>query len=449
MAEMNLMDFQGAVDYVLSFADYERLSRSAVVFDLARIEALLHRSGDPHLAARAVHVAGTKGKGSTSAMIATALTASGHRTGLYTSPHLHTIRERIQIDGSLISERAFAGLVARLRPHIEYINRTCTLGELTTFEILTAMAFSHFEERAVDFQVLETGLGGRLDATNVIRPEVCVITSISLDHTEVLGDTIAQIAVEKAGIIKPGTPVVCAPQVPEAASVIEEVCHDRESRLIRVGHDVTWKKTGASDLGQSFRVKGTKGSYDLTVPLLGEHQLENAAAAVAALEVLAEGTGITPDSIARGLAQVRWPGRLQVMRTRPLFVVDGAHNADSVEKLKQSLRQSFAFDDSILIVGASRDKNITGIVAGLAPFSRRVIVTQSEHPRAAEVSTLAQEFSKWGIEALIARDTDSAIRAALREAKPTDLICVTGSLFVVSEALRYFGRPAQPGTTAP
>ncbi|MBM4461892.1 MAG: bifunctional folylpolyglutamate synthase/dihydrofolate synthase [Chloroflexi bacterium] len=438
MAEINGVGFQTAVDYVLSFADYERLSRSAVVFDIARIEALLKRIGNPHLAAKSVHVAGTKGKGSTAAMIASVLTASGYRTGLYTSPHLLTIRERIQVDGRLISEGEFAAVVERLKPEIEHVNRFGELGELTTFEILTAIAFAYFKERAVDFQVLETGLGGRLDATNVVKPEVCVITSISLDHTEVLGDTIAKIAAEKAGIIKPGCKVVCAPQKAEALAVIEKACQDRGASLVKIGEKITWRRTRITDSSQSFRLKGTRGEYDLTIPLLGEHQLENAAAAVAALEILRDrAPGLSDGSIAAGLARVNWPGRLQVLQRNPLFIVDGAHNADSARRLREALKQYFDFDDAILIVGTSQEKDIPGIVAELSSLTSQVIVTRSAHPRAATAARLVAEFSKWEVNPEVTEDIASAVGLALAKAKPRDLICVTGSLFVVSEAIEH------------
>jgi len=431
--------FQAAVDYVLRFADYERLSRSAIVFDLARVEALLSRVGEPHLKAKSVHVAGTKGKGSTSAMIASVLTASGYRTGLYTSPHLLTIRERIQVDGMSISEDEFAAVAEKLKPEVEAVNRFNIMGELTTFEILTVMAFVYFAQKAVDFQVMEVGLGGRLDATNVVRPEVCIITSISLDHTEVLGDTIALIAGEKAGIIKPGVTVVSAPQSPEAAAVIERVCREKGSTLIRVGREVAWRDHRQSDSGQSFHLKGIRGNYKFTLPLLGEYQLDNAAAAVAALETLAnQGARITPQSIAKGLLQVHWPGRLQVLQRHPLFIVDGAHNDDSARKLREALRQYFRFDKAILIFGASHEKNIATMVAELVPLFSSVIVTRARHPRAASVSALEAEFSRWGIKAEAAEDTKSAIEKALTLATPDDLICATGSLFVVSEALEYF-----------
>ncbi len=435
---MSQRDYQAALDYVLSFADYERAFRSAVVFDISRIEALLKRLGKPQQAARSVHVAGTKGKGSTSAMIASMLIASGYRTGLYTSPHLHTFTERIQVDGEPIAEEKFAEIVWGLKPEVETVNRFGGLGELTTFEILTALAFVYFKERGVDFQVLETGLGGRLDATNVVKPEICAITSISFDHTEVLGNTLAQIAVEKAGIIKPGSRVVSAPQNPEASAVIERVCQERGASLIKVGQEVAWRRNKISDSGQSFQLKGIRGDYDFTIPLLGEHQLENAAVAVASLEILANlGAKVSPESMAIGLSQVCWPGRLQILQHNPLFVVDGAHNADSAMNLREALKQYFDFDDAILIIGTSQDKDLAGIVAELSPLPSMVIATHSHHPRAVVTSELVAEFSKWGVKPQVAENVASAVDLALDKAKPRDLICATGSLFVVAEVIEY------------
>ncbi len=432
------MDYHQALDYILSFADYERASRSAVVFDLRRMEALLTRLGNPHLAARSIQVAGTKGKGSTAAMLTSVLTMAGYRTGLYTSPHLHSFTERIQVDMKPVSEEEFATLTERIRPEVEVVNLQGEWGELTTFELLTALAFSYFKERGVDFQVLETGLGGRLDATNVVNSQVCVITSISFDHMEVLGNNLAQIAAEKAGIIKPGNWLVCAPQSPEASAVIDKVCQEKGARLVKVGEDITWQKTSSNLSQQSFQLRGRIHNYDLVLPLLGEHQLENAACAVAALEVLSNsGARISPQSIATGIAQVRWQGRLQILQQEPLLIVDGAHNVDSAKKLTQALKQNFDFDRLILIIGVSSDKDIPGIVAELAPLSSKVIVASSRHPRAAQASTLVAEFSKWGIAPQVVEDVASAVEQALANSTKRDLICATGSLFIVAELMEY------------
>ena len=434
------MNYQSAVDYILSFADYERISRTGVVFDLKRIERLLARLGNPQDAARTVHIAGTKGKGSTAAMIASILYQSGYGTGLYTSPHLLSIRERIQVDGEPINEKAFTRLVSRLKPEFEAVNESGAYGELTTFELLTALALAHFKESAVDYQVLEAGLGGRLDATNVTRPEICVITSISYDHTDVLGDTLSLIAAEKAGIIKPKSVVVAARQTPEVTAVIEKTCREKDARLVSVESEISWQGQTAGPEGQTFRLKGISGEYDLSLPLAGEHQLENAAAAVAAVEVLKEqGARIPPESIALGLAGVRWPGRLQVMRREPWLVVDGAHNADSARRLAAALKRHFAFRRLTLIFGASSDKNIADMIAELAALPDRVIVTSSRHPRAVSPDSLADRFIRRGVTAGVTGNVSEAIETALAGAAPDDLICVTGSLFIVAEAMEYFG----------
>jgi dihydrofolate synthase/folylpolyglutamate synthase len=310
---------------------------------------------------------------------------------------------------------------------------------LTTFELLTALALAHFKESAVDYQVLEAGLGGRLDATNVTDPEICVITSISYDHMDVLGDTLAEIAAEKAGIIKPKSAVVVARQSPEARAVIEKTCREKGARLVSVGSEITWQRQTTGPDGQTFHLKGLSGEYDLSLPLAGEHQLENAAAAVAAVEVLKDhGARISPESIARGLAQVHWPGRLQIMRREPWLVVDGAHNADSARRLVAALRQYFVFQRLTLIFGASSDKNIAGMVAELASFPNRVIVTSSRHPRAVSPDSLARQFARQGMSAEVTENVSEAIEIAVAGAAPGDLICVTGSLFIVAEAMEYF-----------
>ena len=432
------MDYPAALDYILSFADYERAPRSTLVFDLRRIQMLLERLGNPQEKARSIHIAGTKGKGSTAAMIASILTRAGYRTGLYTSPHLLSFTERIQVDGRSIGESAFGRLVEVLKPEVGTVNKSSNLGELTTFELLTALAFTYFETRKVDYQVLETGLGGRLDATNVVKPEVCVITSISFDHTDVLGDTLAQIATEKAGIIKSGSVVVCSPQLPEAMKVIERTCLERGARLVSISDEVNWHQKDFSSEGQSFQLTGITGKYDLYIPLLGEHQLENAASAVVTTESLAElGANISPENIVNGLSQVEWPGRLQVLQQEPWVVVDGAHNADSARRLAEAIERYFDFDQLILIFGASSDKNIAGMVAELASLPSMVIVTSSHHPRAVEPARLVGEFSKWGITTTVVKNVDSALELALDKAMPGDLICATGSLFIVAEVMEW------------
>jgi|TARA_Y100000031_G_scaffold153884_1_gene200218 dihydrofolate synthase/folylpolyglutamate synthase len=441
--------YQQAVDYISSYTDYEvvpRLEHNAANYDLRRVEELLARLGNPHRIARSVHIAGTNGKGSTAAMVASALTVSGYTTGLYTSPHLHTWRERVRIDGELISEEEFTALVARLKPEIEAVNRKATYGRLTTFEILTTLAYAYFALKKADFQVLEVGLGGKFDATNVIQPEVCIITSVSFDHTEVLGNSLAEIAAEKAGIIKPGSAVVTSPQASHVARVISETCLAYGAELVRVGSDVTWQSLSADFNRQLFRVKGRLDSYQLSIPFLGRHQLDNAATAVAALEVLVEkGLGISRDSIAKGLAQVGWLGRLQILSHHPLLVVDGAHNPDSARRLRQSLEQYFEFERAILVIGASLDKDVASVVSELVPLFDEVIATRTCHPRAMAPSLIVAEFGKHGIEAWVAEAVPEALSMALNIAGVRDLICATGSLFVVGETMEAVNEPLIKG----
>ncbi|MDO8490716.1 MAG: folylpolyglutamate synthase/dihydrofolate synthase family protein [Dehalococcoidia bacterium] len=426
------MDYNSALNYILSFTDYEKTpaqSYSAANFDLRRMHLLLERLGNPHLRARTIHIAGTKGKGSTAAMIASALRQACYHVGLYTSPHLHTMRERIQVNGEMISEHDLIRLVEKLQPEVEAVNRTSGFGTLTTFEVLTALAFACFAELKVDFMALEVGLGGRLDATNVVKPEVCVITAISLDHVDILGHTVAEIALQKAGIIKPGAVVISSPQAPEAETVIRAVCNEKRVKLIVAGKDITWQRLSAGFTGQTFKLQGAAGAYDLTIPLLGSHQMENAAVAVAALEAV----GVDGGSIARGLAKVNWPGRLEVLGQRPWVIVDGAHNLDSAQRLAAALKEYFNYKRLALIVGMSYDKNIAGVADALAAVSDSVIATRSRHPRAADPKIIASEFERHGKAVSIAESVPAAYEHARTLAKADDLICATGSLFVVAE----------------
>jgi len=286
--------------------------------------------------------------------------------------------------------------------------------------------------------VLEAGLGGRLDATNIAKPDVCIITSISLDHTEVLGNTIAKIATEKAGIIKQGCTVISSPQVKEATEIIEDICQKQQASLIQVGKDVTWHRTGGDLHQQAMTVKGTTSEYELTIPLLGDFQLENAATAVAALEAIAQrGIAISPQNIADGLSQVKWAGRLQILSYAPMIVVDGAHNAYSMRKLVEAVKENFDYDKCLVIFGTSCDKNIAGMAQELKPLARHIITTNSSHPRAASVSTVTSEFKNLSIEVEEAKNVPHALSQARDIAGKKDLILVTGSLFIIAEAINH------------
>jgi dihydrofolate synthase / folylpolyglutamate synthase len=430
--------FQQALDFVYSFIDYERQHDPHVKtgWDLRRVELLLGRLGNPHLKSKTVHIAGSKGKGSIAAMTASVLTKAGYDTGLYTSPHLHFYNERIRVNNRLISNDEIAELVARIKPEVEVINSAAAYGKLTTFEVTTALGFSYFAQKKVDFQVIEVGLGGRLDATNVVKPEVCVITPISYEHTDLLGNTLTAIAAEKAGIIKEGSVVVSSAQTDEVDKAIAAACSKQGVKLIRVGKDITYKVTKFNESQQSLVVNGRLHHYKFTIPLLGQYQLDNAATAIAALEVFMEqGNKIHSRNIVHGMKEVNWEGRLQAVSRHPLVVVDGAHNQDSAQKLRQALEQYFKFEKAILIIGMSSDKDLSGIVKELAPIFPRVIVTRSRHPRAMETATIAAEFRKHDIEAQQTEDISVALPLALKLAGDKDMICITGSLFIAAGAI--------------
>lgn len=447
------MEYREAIEYLHSLTDYEkrRIERySPQTLDLSRVEQLLEMLGNPHRAYPSVHIAGTKGKGSTSAMIASALRAAGYRTALYTSPHLHTFRERIRVGSDLIAKEEVVALVEELRPLIARVPG------ITTFEAITAMAFAYYARKGVEFAVVEVGLGGRLDATNVITPEVSVITSLSLDHTYLLGDTLPQIAAEKAGIIKPGIPVVTAPQKPEALEVLEEVARSRNAPLTVVGRDWTWEDGPRSLNGQFFaarclRDEGSKFAGVYYIPLLGRFQLENATTALAALHILRERgfSRLTPDAAREGLRTVEWPGRMEVLNLDPLVVVDCAHNPYSTEVLREALREWFPGRKWVVIFGASADKDIAGMLKALQPITDYLIVTRSDHPRAATPVELADLAASVGMGAEITVNIHRAFQRAQAVLRPKDGILVTGSIFLVAEAreewARENGRPVPEG----
>ncbi len=432
------MNYEQTLQYIDSYTDYEKtpVPHAAANYDLRRVDELLGQLNNPHLSARSVHIAGTKGKGSTAALIASALINAQINTGLYTSPHLHSLRERIRINNQLISEADLVKLVDRIKPEVEAVNKKATYGKITTFELLTTLAFTYFNAGQVDVQVLEVGLGGKYDATNVINSEFCVITSISLDHTEILGDTLTQIANEKTGIIKPNSTVISSPQHDEARTVIEKVCRDLKVRLIQVGQQVTGQQMNSDFNQQTILVQGRLDNYSPSVPLLGTFQADNVATAVATLEVMAEsGFSITKEHIMTGMSDVHWPGRFQILQRNPTVIVDGAHNPYSAQKLVESLRQYFHPVQAVLVIGASSDKDIAGISVPFASFFNHIIVTQAHHPRAMETTRIVSEFTKLGKVTEVVHDIPTALSRGLELAGSNDLVCFTGSLFIVGEAI--------------
>ena len=440
VSESQVTSYRQAVDYLLSLVDHERqapsLPRQKRIYDLQRIAAFLSRLGAPHLSARTVHIAGTKGKGSTAAMVDSVLGVAGYRTGFYSSPHLHSFRERIRLGGEPVSEDLFAGLVAKLAPVAAELDRETDLGSVTLFEFMTAMAFQCFADEEVDFQIIEVGLGGRLDATNVVAPEVCAITSVSLDHMAILGDTVEEIAADKAGIIKSGVPVVVAPQDPGALEVILAAAREKRAPVTVVGRDVTWRFAGAIPGGQRAEVTGRRGTVTADVPLLGRHQLENVAVAVAIIDTLAKrGHPVARPDIVKGLMKVEWPCRLEVLTRDPFVVCDGAHNVYSMETMLSSVRGYFDFDRLIVVAGFSRDKSVEGMVEAMAQHADVVIATRSRHPRSLVPASLAELLRKSAVrEARQTEDVPGALELARSKAGERDLILATGSLFVAAEA---------------
>ena len=432
MPSQPVTDYGHALQYVNSFTDYEKKGFATYApefYNLDRVHELLALLGDPQHTFRAVHIAGTKGKGSTAAMIESILRTAGYRTGLYTSPHLHTFRERIQVAGELIPE---ADVVRLVRDSQELIYQ---VQGITTFEVITALAFLWFAEQGVEWAVLEVGLGGRLDATNVIVPDVSVITSISLDHTEILGDTLGKIATEKAGIVKEGIPVVCAPQESEALTVIEATCRRLQAPLTLVGRDWTWQPGPASLEGQAFELQhGKETMAGLWLSLLGEHQLENAATAVAAVMLLAQqGIAIPEKAVRDGLRAVHWPGRFEILARDPLVIADSAHNGDSARKLVATIEAHCRYRRLILILGASAHHANADLLNTLLSRADRAIATQARHPRAAEPDWLQAQGQALGYDMQVTTNVPDALRLALAQATPEDLIVGAGSVFVAAE----------------
>jgi dihydrofolate synthase / folylpolyglutamate synthase len=428
-----------ALRWLYRFTDYEMTplaTATAARLELAPLRDLLARLGDPQRGRHSVHITGSKGKGSTAAMVEAILRAAGERTGLYTSPHLHHETERIRVDGEPIDRDTFIRLIDAIRPHVEEV--IAAGGRLTTFDLRTALGFLAFRERGVAWQVIEVGLGGRLDSTNVLdEKDLCIFTPVSLEHTQILGNTVAEIATDKAGILRRGARAVIAPQRESAADVFRARCAELDVPLEEVATACALTVERADADGQSVRLQTPRARYRLTIPLLGRHQVENAATAVLGVENLAPaGIIVDPDTVRRALAEVRWPGRLEIVKRRPLVVLDGAHNTDSAKRLAQALRATFSPRRTILVAGLNTDKDLAGFATALTDglTNLDVIATRSTIQRAADPRAVAQAFTDAGAVARIAPSVSAAVDEALAEADPADLICVTGSLYVVAEA---------------
>lgn len=430
-----------------SLIDYERRQPAPGDLKLDRMRALLHLLGDPERDLRIVHIAGSKGKGSTAAMLAAILRQAGYRTGLFTSPHLCRVEERFQVDGQPITPDE---LRAALRDVREATERQPLPG-LTFFEVATAAGFLHFRRRRCEAVVLEVGLGGRFDSTNVCIPAVAIITSISFDHTQYLGDKLSQIAAEKAGIIKPGRPCVSGATAPEARPIIEQTCRRRGAPLRQLGVDFAYRhEPGAvrPDGTRRMRVRVTTAARrwpELEVNLLGEHQAANAAVAVAAVEVLRTDGWHLPDAaVAAGMAGVTWPARMEVVGRGPLVVLDCAHNVASARATADTLRESFPPGRRLLVFASSGDKDVAGILQVLAPhFAAAWLTRYAQSSRAVPPERLAELWRAAGGCGTAVEPAAEAWRLARAAAGPDDLVCVSGSVFLAGE-LRPLLLPLPP-----
>jgi dihydrofolate synthase/folylpolyglutamate synthase len=413
-------------------------------FGLGNIASLSADLGNPHRTQPCVHIAGTNGKGSTAAMLEAILRAAGLRTGLYTSPHLERINERIRINGEDISDASFAAAWTEVRASIELLMAAGKLAAHPTyFECLTAMAFFAFAAERLDFAVYEVGLGGRLDATNIVNPEVAIITPVDFDHENYLGHSIEEIAGEKAGIIKPGARVVGSSERPEARSVIARRCAELGARLVEV--DQAWRIESVrdSDGCYSAAVDSTDLSKRITVEpaLPGRFQIRNALAAATAACLLAEsGFPVNDEAITRGIATVRWPGRLERLSIEPTLYLDGTHNPAGARELLKFWEENFKGRRILLVYGAMRDKAVDEIAGLLFPIARSVILTEPRQPRAISAPLLAEMTRHLAVECTVVRDPEEALEHAWGIAGPRDAIFATGSLYLVGDLRSYWSK---------
>ena len=443
--EANFQSYEEAQAFLHKAIDYEKLisyQYNASTFSLDRMVKMLEYVGNPHKSFPSIHITGTKGKGSTAIMISTILEHAGLRTGFFISPHLIDLKERIQINHQNISEHEFTSNLNDLRPHIQNLRDTEPSASPTFFEILTAIAMLYFKKEHIEMAVLEVGLGGRLDSTNVVIPHVSIITNIGFDHTAILGNTLSSIAYEKAGIIKQGMPVVSAVEAPEALSVIEKTCKEKDARLYLLGRDIWIEeiRNTKSERGLMCTIKTWRHTYpEIFLPLVGAHQAKNCALVLGAIEIMREQGNISIDdeTIRNALARVYCPARIEVVGGNPLIILDYAHTVDSMKFLRESLLGNFTFQKLILVLGFSQDKDLDNILKEIVTVGDSIIVTRSKNPRAAPPEDLSQRIERLcGKQPEITDNTQDAVVVAKRMASKEDLICITGSAYVAGEAMQ-------------
>ncbi|MCK6468188.1 MAG: bifunctional folylpolyglutamate synthase/dihydrofolate synthase [Candidatus Brocadia sinica] len=437
--------YEEALSFLYKAIDYEKLINyqyNASTFSLERMKKLLAYAGNPHRELPCIHITGTKGKGSTAIMISTILEHAGLTTGLFTSPHLIDIKERIQINHKKISAPEFTSILNDLRPYIQHLRETELSASPTFFEMLTAAGMLYFKKKRVEMAVLEVGLGGRLDSTNVILPQVAIITNVGLDHTAILGNTLSSIAFEKAGIIKQHVPVVSGVEAPEALPVIEKACREKDAPLYLLGRDIWVEEVRSFDRngtrGLICKIKTWRHTYhDIVLPLVGIHQAQNCALVLGALEVMRcrNYISISDDVIREALASLYCPARIEIFSKNPSIILDFAHTVDSMRFLKKTLLENFKFHKLILILGFSQDKDLDNILKEIVWEGDCIVVTRSRNPRAAEPDDLYRRIEKLcGKRSKILDNVRDAVAAAKQIASQDDLICITGSAYLAGEA---------------
>ncbi len=424
---MSQAAYQKSLDYLYG------LEKFGMVFGLTQVERILNAIGNPHQEIQAIHVGGTNGKGSTAAMMSSVLQKEGYRVGLYTSPHLIRFTERIQVNGEEIEEEEVASLTQWMKKKIE------TAGiapPFTFFDFTTAMALQYFSQKWVDLAILEVGLGGRLDSTNVIDPLISIITNVAKDHEAYLGKTILKIAQEKAGIIKRGKPLITAATQPQVLRLFSKICQEKGSPFFRVGKEFRYVRAEGGD----FDYEGlNRKLWGIPLNLKGFHQIINATTALGAMEVLEDlGYRVSTDAMADGLREVDWPGRLETVSSSPRVILDGAHNPAGALVLKESLEKEFQYRHLILLIGIMKDKDIQSMLHLLAPLADHIILAQPHTDRAAAPSLLKKALDQNGKKAEVAEELNEAIERGLSLTQKEDLLCITGSLYTVGEARAYF-----------
>lgn len=427
------MDYKAALDYLYP------LVRPGTKLGLENEIQMLSEIGNPHESLKFVHIAGSKGKGSVAAFISSILREAGYKVGTFTSPHLIDFTERIRVDWEPIPEEDVVRLVSELKPIAAKMSAESITKAPSFFEMATAMAFKYFEEKEVDFAVIEAGMGGRYDSTNVIKPVLSVFTHLSMEHSEYLGRSLTRIAKDKAGIIKDGIPVIMS----ERSDVIERVCKEKACNLTVLGEHPTYGRSSFDVSGQDFWVEnGDRKNFHIN--LLGNYQVQNATTAYAAAVKLRElGYEISDEAMKNGFQNARWPGRLHVIQKEPIVVIDSTHDFDGATRLVESLKELFSFDKVVTVFAALEDKDVERIASVLGPFSSQVMCTQVDYHKTLPASNVKRAFKHHNENVMSMPSVKEALDLALQEASDNDLICLTGSIFTASEAFAYFGKSAE------